>query len=292
MLMSTPALAFFGPAKLTIVSADASSYGIGASLFQDHEGQLKPVAFCYRTLTSGEVKYAQIEKECLASVWACEHFSRYLIGLETFTLLTDHKPLVPLINTQDLDKVPLRCQRILMRLRRFSAKAEYVPGKHLIVPDTLSRSPLKINEVSTIEKCVELFVNQIESTRSVSDAKIQKIKEESLKDRYLQAAMSYTKNGWPTHRNAVTEPVKGYFDARSELSVSNDLLLYRDGIVIPVSLRSEIIGTIHEGHEGVSKCLDRVKMTVWWPGISRLIKENVSACEFCQIHRSSHHKEQ
>ena len=291
MLMSTPALAFFDPAKPTIVSADASSYGIGAALFQDHEGQLKPVAFCSRTLTSGEVKYAQIEKECLASVWACEHFSRYLIGLEMFTLLTDHKPLVPLINTQDLDKVPVRCQRLLMRLRRFSAKAEYVPGKHLIVPDTLSRSPLKIDEVSTIEKDVELFVNQIESTRSVSDAKIQKIKEESLKDRDLQAAMSYTKNGWPAHRNAVTEPVKGYFDARSELSVSNDLLLYRDRIVIPVSLRSEIIETIHEGHQGVSKCLDHAKMTVWWPGISRLIKENVSACEFCQIHRSSHHKE-
>ena len=53
--------------------------------------------------------------------------------------------------------------------------------------------------------------------------------------------MNYTKNGWPANRNAVTEPVKGYFDARSELSVSNDLLLYRDRIVIPVSLRSEII---------------------------------------------------
>ena len=103
--------------------------------------------------------------------------------------------------------------------------------------------------------------------------------------------MNYTKNGWPANRNAVTEPVKGYFDARSELSVSNDLLLYRDRIVIPVSLRSEIIETIHEGHQGVSKCLDRAKMTVWWPGISRLIKENVSACEFCQIHRSSHYKE-
>ena len=74
--------------------------------------------------------------------------------------------------------------------------------------------------------------------------------------------------------------MKGYFDARSELSVSNDLLLYRDRIVIPVSLRSEIIETIHEGHQGVSKCLDRAKMTVWWPGISRLIKEKFQHVSF------------
>ena len=105
-----------------------------------------------------------------------------LIGLDSFTLFTDHKPLVPLINTQDLDRVPVRCQRLLMRLRRFNAKAEYVAGKHLVVPDTLSRSPMTNSEVVITGEAVDLFVNLIETTRTVSDAKIQKIKQESCKD--------------------------------------------------------------------------------------------------------------
>ena len=91
LVLSTSVLAYYDVTKPTVVSADASSYGIGRVIMQ--EG--KPVAFCSRSLTPAEQRYAQIEKECLAGLWACDKFDRYLCGLCQFKLITYHKPLVP-----------------------------------------------------------------------------------------------------------------------------------------------------------------------------------------------------
>jgi len=52
-------------AEVTIQS-DASEKGLGATLL--HNGQ--PVAFASRTLSQVEQRYTQIEKECLATVFA------------------------------------------------------------------------------------------------------------------------------------------------------------------------------------------------------------------------------
>ena len=107
LLSSETILRFYDMTKKTCVSADASGYGLGACLMQEHDGQLHLVAFASRSLTPTEKRWAQIEKECLALTWACEKFSQFVVGLPTFKLLTDHKPLVPLINTNDLNKTPI-----------------------------------------------------------------------------------------------------------------------------------------------------------------------------------------
>ena len=83
LLTTTPTLSYYDSTKPTVMSADASSYGIGAVLMQSTDGILKPIAFASRMLTTTEQRYAQIEKEMLACAWACEKFRRYLVGIQT-----------------------------------------------------------------------------------------------------------------------------------------------------------------------------------------------------------------
>ena len=54
------------------------------------------MVYASRSLTETESRYAQIEKEALASTWACEHFSDYILG-KPIEIESDHKPLVLLL---------------------------------------------------------------------------------------------------------------------------------------------------------------------------------------------------
>ena len=116
----------------TKVSADDSSFGLGAVLLQRHEGEgmWKPIAYASRSMTETEGRYAQIEKEALAVTWACEKFMTYILGKE-IVIETDHKPLVSLLGGKNLDSLPPRILRYRLRLARFQYSIVHVPGKSL-----------------------------------------------------------------------------------------------------------------------------------------------------------------
>ena len=94
----------------TKITADASTYGLGAILLQRHDEAWKPVAYATKSMTETEHRYSQIEKEALALVWACEKFKDYVLS-KKIQLETDHKPLIPLLGTTHLDCLPPRILR-------------------------------------------------------------------------------------------------------------------------------------------------------------------------------------
>ena len=140
-LSKTPVLALYDQNRETTVSADASSYGLGAVLRQRTNGTLRPVAYASRAMTPTEKRYSQIEKGALATTWSLERFNDYLNGM-SFQVEADHKPLVSLLSSKkNLDELSPRIQRFRMRLMRYMHTIAHVPGKSLVTADALSRAP-------------------------------------------------------------------------------------------------------------------------------------------------------
>ncbi|PFX31634.1 Retrovirus-related Pol polyprotein from transposon 17.6 [Stylophora pistillata] len=101
--------------KVTI-QCDASQHGRGAVLLQSEQ----PVAYASRALTPTEENYAQIERELLAIVFACEKFDAYIYGRDSVRVQTDHKPLESIFQ-EELCVAPKRLQRMLLRLQKASS---------------------------------------------------------------------------------------------------------------------------------------------------------------------------
>ena len=286
MLASDEALALYDPEKETIVSADASSYGLGAVIRQrQKDGNLKAVAYASRSMTKTECRYAQIEKEALATTWALEHWSDLLIGMQ-FHVETDHKPLVPLFSTELIDELPIRIQRFRMRLMRFEFTICHVPGKLLTTADALSRAPQGGLESDTqaedLCREVEAYVNAIIVCLPASDARLDEIRRALKEDDTLKVVTHYVEHGWPEARRDISGPLVKYWTEQGSLSVHDGLLLRGKQLVIPASLRTDVLRNLHDGHQGITKTRENANSSVWWPGMSKDIEKTVKSCVICE----------
>ena len=281
-LTSSPILALFDINYDTVVSADASHYGLGAVMSQKQpDGQFKPVAFISRSMSSAETRYAQIEKEALAFTWACERLEDYLVGLP-FHILTDHKPLVPLFSTKRLDELPLRVQRFRLRMMRYDFTISHVPGKDLVFADALSRAPARepTETDQSLVREADAYVNIIMNNLPATEKRLEEIRNVQGSDKVCKQIMRFCQSGWPRKRSLTLE-IRPYHTVSSELCIEDGLLMRAGRIVIPSAMRSEVLKQIHTGHQGIHKCRERARQSVWWPKLSKDLEEMVKRCQEC-----------
>ena len=135
VIVSKPVLYLPDMKKDFILSTDASDRGIGATLMQEDNGRLHPIAFASRKLLPREVRYSVIERECLAIVWAVKRFQLYLYGRH-FVLQTDHRPLEYIHATKFTSP---RIMRWALCLQGYNFRIQHVKGKDNVGADFLSR---------------------------------------------------------------------------------------------------------------------------------------------------------
>ena len=137
-----PCLAHYNSNFPNVITTDASTKGLGATLWQGQpNGDLKPIGFASRFLSDTEKKYAINELELLAVVWGLEHFRLYIYG-KPIKLLTDHQALEPLIKRNRSNKTySARLTRWLDSLAHFTINVSHIAGNNLALTDYLSRNP-------------------------------------------------------------------------------------------------------------------------------------------------------
>ena len=225
----------------TKVLADASSFGLVVVILQRTESKLpwKPVTYASRTMTDTERHNAQIEKEASALTWACEQFSMYLLG-KSFLLETDHKPLISLLGTKNLDSLPPRILRFHLRIMRYNFSITHVPGKALITADAISRAPLHSDSTDSLDlqESAETFISAVVEALPASANHLEQIAKAQSTDPILQQVTKYCQEGWPA-KHLIKGALKPYWCVRSELSLYNTLLMRAHRIVIPTCLQQD-----------------------------------------------------
>jgi transposase InsO family protein len=285
LLTSGALVSFFRPELQSLILTDASKKGLGFVLLQEGSDGRRLVACGSRSLTPAESRYAPIELEALAVVFAIEKCQFYLQGSpKAFKVVTDHKPLVGLFQKPLAEVANPRLQRLRLRCVEANIDVTWQAGKLNIIADTLSRSP--VFAPAQQDECV-----MGEASESIA----QRIRETAGLSGLIAAAESDTK--YQTLIKAVTSGVVPADHSVTQFRPSWDRLGVQDldgstlvmydstRIVVPASYRRAVLDSLHTAHSGLTKTLTAARQAYFWPNMSKEIEDKIRSCSACQEDR-------
>lgn len=299
-LASNRVLTFYNPALPVKLDADASKHGLGAVLSHVYPDRTeRPIEFISRTLSKSERNYSQIEKEALSIVWSIKRFHRYLFARK-FTLITDHKPLEFIFHpTKGIPEMGVsRIVRWSLFLSSYQYNIKFRPtGKHANA-DMCSRFPLEsqkdedIDSEEAIAHSVYSVVIDSEALNSIfsvhylgNDVALLNsvdIARHTRTDPVLSKVLHFVKEGWSESKE---ESLKQYVLRKTELSEDSGCVLWGSRVVIPETLRGNILELLHSTHMGMVSMKALARSFVWWPGLDASIEHTVRVCSVCQLNQ-------
>ena len=216
-------------------------------------------------------------------MFGVKKFHTYLYG-RSFTLLTDHKPLLGLFKEQRAipPQASARIQRWALTLASYEYQLQFRKSTAHSNADALSRLPLAAtpDRVPNPPEVVLLMEHLDSSPVCATD-----IKKETSRDPVLSRVLQFVLNGWPDICDS--DNLKPFWSKQLELSAQQGCLLWGNRVVVPPLLRQKILQQLHDSHLGISRMKSLGRMFVWWPGFDQEVEEIVRHCDICQRSRAS-----
>ena len=320
----------YDPSKLTCLRPDWSQQGVGYFLSQKHCFCNSTIPGCCehgwritlagsRFLKPAESRYAPVEGEALASAWSLEHTKFFTQGCDNLVIVTDHKPLVKLFSDRALDQITnSRLFSLKQRTLPWKFTVAYMSGKDNSFSDATSRNPVCSSDAEV--SCSEILagVMLMESGEDDADAAAvfssnddkqfraitwEMVKQETSSDEIMRNLNILISSAFPEDKNELPPELLPYWAIRNNLYMLDGVILMKDQVLIPASLRGsvtqalsdgsgsrivvppnlrqEIIQSLHSAHQGVCSMNARAKAGVYWPGITRDIEAARASCNSC-----------
>ena len=241
------------------LEVDASGSAMGAVLLQRQpDGTKKPISFMSKTFNQAQRNYDIFDREFLAMLWGLQHSRPLLVGSPHKVIVrTDHKNLR---YWRDPQKISRRIAREVLELADYDIEIHHLQGKDNGRADALSRREDHDTGERDNEGVVvlpdHLFARTTRTTRILQDEDV--IRRWVDPHRLKNIGGRWTKD----NRQVITGPLEE---------------------------RRTIIRSLHDspayGHPGISRTVELVERSYWWPGLRRDIAEYVRGCGECQRHK-------
>lgn len=264
--------------------------------------------------TSGaESRYAPVEGEALAVVDALDKARHFTLGCSNLIVAVDHKPLLKVFGDRCLDNIPNpRLRNLKEKSLRYDFRIVHVPGIRHAAADALSRHPVgeptplhlpdDVASMTLPAATVSIphsFLAAIRTTTQddnqvctqhtylspptevIRSVTWDMVRVATSSDPCMLALMQMIEDGFPEERTAVPTELRPYYQFREGLASFDGVILYHDRIVIPPSLRGQVLQALHSAHQGVSQMCSRAENSFFWPGMTPAITDMRALCSSC-----------